>query len=70
MDTQKNHLEDPRPWLMLAAVIFTVSFATWIDIKSLTAMRPNSIIGDIARQSDQGRERDRSTAYREHGHYQ
>jgi hypothetical protein len=70
MESQKNHLEDPRPWLMLAAVVFAVSFATWTDIKSVTAMRPNSIIGDIARHSDQGRDRDRATAYGEHGQYQ
>lgn len=68
MENRNVHIDDPRPWLMLVAVVFAVAFATLQDIKSVTAMRPNSIRGDIARNSDQGR--DRSTAYGDHGQYQ
>lgn len=68
MENQNVHIDDPRPWLMLVAVVFAVAFATLQDIKSVTAMRPNSIRGDIARNSEKGRAR--STAYGEHGQYQ
>jgi|AGTN01.1.fsa_nt_gi hypothetical protein len=71
MVSQNVHIDDPRPWLMLLAVVFAVAFATMQDIKSVMAMRPNSIIGDIARHSEQGQSRsDRSTAYGEYGQYQ
>lgn len=68
MGTRNVQIDDPRPWLMFVAVVLAIAFATLQDIKSLTATRPHSIRGDIARNSDQGHSR--TTAYGDHSRYQ
>jgi len=68
METQNLHIDDPRPWLMLVAVVFAIAFATLQDIKSVTVTKSHSIRGDIARNSEQGH--GRSTAYGDHSRYQ